>query len=384
MKQLSLIAPADTATGCGITANEIALRLPALVGCDIIRIGPNNCEWEIVCSNATVSPTAGKKTIYFVVGSPPKLREKSVSILNKCEAVIAHSQHCADGFLASGVNVPIYVVQLGFNTSAFTWEQFAERLAWVVNRLLVPPNEITVVFPVCPADAHLAIRHAEWLTRLVKRTSEGRWGYKAVIVKDMTLQPETLERFESLLLKCFRSVEVFTHPQPPDKVWPDAPNWVFQQTARHMRKAGNPWLWFEADCVLLTHDGWDRIQSAYSVCGKNFMGPIVQDAGHMNGCGVYPANTPRLAPRAMLCKNIAFDCEMKPDMIHDCHDARDLIQHIWTMRGENYAENSQGDAPSNISAGMAKRWLFKSAVMVHRIKDTSLTDMLITGLYKHG
>ena len=141
--KLSLLAPIDEFTGYGKTANEIARRLPALLGCQMViratratvpspdiapmvRGGENDCEWELICHPATLCPTAGKKTIYVTVGESTRLPPKSVAILNQCEAVITHSNYCAVSFSASGVNVPIYVVPLGFNPEVFNYRPMPE------------------------------------------------------------------------------------------------------------------------------------------------------------------------------------------------------------------------------------------------------------------
>lgn len=134
--KISLLGPIDEVTGYGQTVNEIARRLPALLGCEMVirptkpvnpapeiapmvKPGENECAWEIICHPATLAPTAGKKTIYVTVGESTRLPAKSVAILNQCAAVITHSDYCAVSFSASGVNVPIYVVPQGFDPAVF-------------------------------------------------------------------------------------------------------------------------------------------------------------------------------------------------------------------------------------------------------------------------
>lgn len=133
---LSLLAPFDCFTGYGITATEIARRLPALLGVDVtlrptrpatvedalkplVQHGPNTCEWEMIVHPATLALTPGKKTIYVTMGESTRLPPRSVKLLNQCQAVIVPSAFCATSFSASGVNTPIFTVPLGFDPAVF-------------------------------------------------------------------------------------------------------------------------------------------------------------------------------------------------------------------------------------------------------------------------
>lgn len=238
-----------------------------------------------------------------------------------------------------------------------------------------PP--ITVVFPVCHGDIVLAIQHAKWLASMKRR-----WPNRAVIAHDTLAPAPQLSELNKLLSQCFQGLVPFRYPKPPQAGWPFAPNWSFQQTARHMAQQSNPWFWFEADAVVLKPEWLSRLQSEYERAEKPFMGPVVKGMGHINGGAIYPANTPFRIPKAMECTNMAWDYMMKPEMIHDCHDGSRLMQHIWTIVNGQASEREGGSEPRNVTAEQARRWIKPSSVAVHRVKDSSLVNLLLSAQFK--
>lgn len=239
-------------------------------------------------------------------------------------------------------------------------------------------ENMNVVLPVCSHDIALAIHHAKWLGMLCQKP----WPHKAIVAFDKSVNMLLLNAFAQLIRKCFVEVELFCHPVPPVRAWPHAPNWVFQNVAHKMAEGSRPWLWLEPDAVVLQPDWLERLQFEYEGCARNFMGPIVQGMGHVNGGSIYPCDTPVRAPQAMRAFERAWDYDMKPDMIHDCHNASHLMQHIWTVVGEDAVEVGGGSEPAGVTVERAKRWIKPGAVMVHRIKDQSLIDLLMRGQVK--
>lgn len=237
-----------------------------------------------------------------------------------------------------------------------------------------PP--FTVVFPVAENDISLAIRHAQWLSRLSPLESR----HEAVIAYDAAVATDKLEALLLALRKCFATVNAMALPIPPIKKWPFAPNWAFQHVALQMAYRGKPWLWLEPDCVVMKPDCWLRqLQAEYDRCGKNFMGPIVKPMGHMNGCAIYPADLPKRSPTAMSCQETAFDFAMKHEVIADCHDASHLMQHIWSVNNGVMSESQDGPPPIKMTESQARSWIHRTAVIVHRVKDDSLIKLLEAG-----
>ncbi len=228
---------------------------------------------------------------------------------------------------------------------------------------------IAVVFPVCAMDVQLAIAHAQWLKRLNRV-----WHHPAVIAYDRGLSAGLRGHLRNLLADCFPSVEILSVPTPRIPGWPHAPNWMWQHVARHMAGQKNPWLWLEADAVVLKPDWLDRIQDEYDKAGKAWMGPIVPDLGHCNGVAVYPADAATRLPHAMKCTDRAWDYEMKPEMIRDCHDASKLIFHAWGVHNGRIHPHT-GSAP-DFSDESICRQIPSDAVVVHRSKTTALINWI--------
>lgn len=235
-------------------------------------------------------------------------------------------------------------------------------------------NLITVVFPVCSGDFQLALHHSKWLASI------GKWSHAAVVTHDMTVSDSSLSGLVGILGRCFNGVTTFRYPFPPIRSWPNAPNWAFQHTARHMLHFGNPWLWLEADSVVLRPDWIELIQDEYERCGKTIMGPVVPNSGHINGVAVYPADLAALAPTAMSATNLAFDHELMADLKHQFHDAGHLIQHFWSI-ADGQPNPNNGEPPSGLTLDQARRWINRNAALVHRIKDASVLNLLMSGAF---
>jgi hypothetical protein len=236
---------------------------------------------------------------------------------------------------------------------------------------------IVVVFPVAQ-DIGFAVLHAQWMKQMGVKHDR-----KAIISFDATVDMHKLKEFENLITSLFSSVEMFTYPTPPVRGWPMAPNWAWQHIANHMSHQDHPWLWMEADAVALVPDWLTKIQQEYERAKHLFMGPKVKGMGHCNGVAVYPADASERMPMAMKATSQAWDYVARAEMAHDTHDSSELTQHIWSVMGEDAIEVGGGQLPVNVTPERAQRWIKKSAVMVHRIKDTSLLTLLMHGAYKH-
>lgn len=239
-------------------------------------------------------------------------------------------------------------------------------------------TKIVVVFPVCGKDIAHAIHHAKWL-----RSMNRKWEHKAVIAYDYSAHVLLLNELQRTLEPCFEGVEAFHYPPPGVPTYPQAANWAFQCVAHKMSQQQSAWLWMEADAIALTPDWLDRLQSEYDSCGKAFMGPVVQHLGHLQGTSIYPANAAQRLPRAMTCVDGAFDMFSKEDIGDDRHDASHLMHHCWSLVNRMSHPVNGGDMPVGITAHELAAWLPRSSVFLHRVKDFSVLNCLLTGQYKH-
>lgn len=241
---------------------------------------------------------------------------------------------------------------------------------------LITALPITVVFPVAQ-DIPLALMHARWMRQMGCKHE-----HKCVIAFDGTINVHLLNEFKNAIEPMFASVEMFTYPTPPIRAWPQAPNWAWQHVANHMSFQDRPWLWMEADAVALVPNWLEQLQAEYEKAKHLFMGSKVKGLGHMNGCGVYPADAANRMPIAMKCTARAWDYDCKPEMIHDCHDASHLMNHWWSVMGEEISPVGGGQIPQNITADQMRRWVTKGSVFLHRVKDFSALTHLMSGAYK--
>jgi hypothetical protein len=239
----------------------------------------------------------------------------------------------------------------------------------VLNGCLVTVSRIVVCLPFCHRDWRLMLENLKW-QRELKPT--GR--FECVLIHDDSVPPGGLRDIEAAAMESYLRVTSMVYPTPAIQGWPDAPNYAFQCTAYHMEQAGRPWWWMEADCIP-TKPGWmEALENEYDRGKKPFMGVVVPGMAHVNGVAIYPANTPRLLRKAMICTNVAWDSESGVDMVPLTHDVPHLIQHAWGVVGSEL-HPSIGMAPVFDSPSKLK-WLTPTAAVFHRCKDNSLIQRL--------
>jgi hypothetical protein len=124
------------------------------------------------------------------------------------------------------------------------------------------------------------------------------------------------------------------------------PNSAFRQVAWHFYHGQlGPYFWCELDCVPLTKDWLDRLETEYKSCGKPFMGAHVQIESvpeHMSGNAIYvnvPENAPGLIQRTNWTPRgqsqsfeLAFDIAGSKDVLPKAHFTN-LIQHKFRFKG---------------------------------------------------
>lgn len=251
-------------------------------------------------------------------------------------------------------------------------------IEWVEEVVVVAKPRLAVVFPVHNGDIQLALHHCLWLRKL-----GGRWRHRAVIAFDPTLNTGLLNQFKAHLEQCFESVELCQYPTPPIPFYPASANWMFQSVAHYMAGQNSPWLLMEADAVVLRIDWLEQLQAEYDSAGRTWMGPHVKGMSHANGVMVYPRDAAHRMPQTMSCgAHEAFDMRAAADVMHDCHDCDHLLFHTWSILNGQWHPVGGGIVPTGVTIDLARR-IPRSAVAMHRVKDRSLVDLLLTGAYQH-
>lgn len=242
-----------------------------------------------------------------------------------------------------------------------------------------PREKIVVVFPVCGKDVSLALHHAEWLTQMATK-----WNHEAIISFDQTVRPKAVDQLHGALSECFSNVERFNYHCNARR-YPAAANEAWKAIAleMHQNRRKFPWFWFEADSVALRPDWMTRLQEEYDCAGKSWMGVIVPGMGHLQGTAVYPGDAAARMPQALNARpDSAFDMAGHEETMSDRHDASHLMFHVWSILRGKACPVGGGSLPANITADQLEKWLPKTAVYAHRFKDTSVSDLLISGAFR--
>lgn len=234
-------------------------------------------------------------------------------------------------------------------------------------------NDLVIVFPFCNKDGALFVKNVQWMKRL-----RDFYAFDAVLSCDFDTKTGCAKAMFDAVSSCFRSVHQTRYALPPGCVWPAAASRAFRHAAYYVAQRFNrPFLWLEFDMIPLKPEWLDSFQTEYNQCGKGFMGPIIPKMGHMNGTGVYPANTPARIPKALGNMNTAWDVEMKAEMIADCHDCSNIFQHVWGCVDGKLHPYSGGPPNFNLHPDLINQ-LDPNAVVFHRCKNGSLIDQLVT------
>lgn len=235
---------------------------------------------------------------------------------------------------------------------------------------------IDVVFPVHSGDIAQALHHSHWLRKLHTTKSQ----HRAVVSFDRATPINEVALLTNILRECFSEVEQFTYVHPPIPGYPAGANWAWQNTALHMMKRGHPWLWLEADCVVLRSNWLDQLQLQYESDGRDFMGVIVPHMTHLQGTSVYPADTPKRLHGSMRAVHEAFDMLSKEHIGDNVSDASNLMFHMWTVFPDGRpCPVGGGELPVNITAAWVRQHVPKSCVFAHRIKSNHLVQELLNG-----
>lgn len=231
-------------------------------------------------------------------------------------------------------------------------------------------QKIRVVFPLCGKDGSLLLENLKWQTEL-----DGEKDFACTLAIESGTPGELTKPCLEEAGRTYRSVATFFYPRAPKAKWPNAPNWVFQHTARYMQRQSQPWFWMEPDCIAL-RPGWLTIwNDRYFVAGKPLMGFVIPRMGHCNGTAIYPANFPTFSRRAMTCTEVAWDGLMKAETIHLTANAQDLMCHVWGIKN-GQALICGGEPAVFTSQAQVDAWVNPQAVLFHRSKNTTLIERL--------
>lgn len=225
----------------------------------------------------------------------------------------------------------------------------------------------TVVLPFFRSDAPLALKVLQWIKRIGTPPT-----HPILLSFETGTPPSLVGSVVRSAVNAFSKVYQTHYPKPPRGTI--AATWAFLHAARTMQQMGHPWLWFEPDTVPLKPNWLEVLQEEYDLCGQPFCGPIVPHRGHMNGTGIYPANTPELIPHTMNSPNRVWDWEMKSEMIDLCHDCSRVFFHCWGEIG-GILNPIEGN-PADFRNPEFVKQIPASAVIMHRAKEGTLIDAL--------
>lgn len=227
-------------------------------------------------------------------------------------------------------------------------------------------TQFMVVYPFFNGDAAGACKNMEWIADLGNNSR-----HEVLLWYERGTEKKWITRIEAAAKHAFSGVTCAAYAT---KI--RGPNGAFVEAAKTLQRMRRNWLWMEYDAIPIKPQWVDALQSRYDRCGMEFCGPVIPGPSHMNGTGIYPADTPDIIPNTMRTKDtVGFDVIMKPEMIDLCADCSDIYFHCWgVVNGRLHP--SGGDAPSFAPGSPLLNQIPSSAVIMHRCKDGTLIDRL--------
>jgi len=240
----------------------------------------------------------------------------------------------------------------------------------LLKKKMFPPvgneDDFVVIWPFFNGDSKMALKNLQWMIKLqMPRTHDILLSYekgtdKKIIQDMMTAASHSF-------------TNVYQTSYQMSNGWPQ--NIAFFHAARIMKQYGRAWFWMEFDAIPLVRNWLQIFQDRYDRIGKLFCGPVIKAMGHMNGTGIYPADTPNIIPITMQTNAPAWDVVMKKEMIHLTHDCSDIYCHRWGEDAENMYEH-KGEAARFQTVEKVRKHIPNSAAIFHRSKYGDLIDRL--------
>lgn len=250
-------------------------------------------------------------------------------------------------------------------------------------------NTITpllVVLPFCEKDVHLVRPLLEWIDELRRKSDwiDSRLPNSIVLSADIRVKREVLLDLKAYAQTIFHFAEgVIVNVPDERQSWPKGPNFMFHNALQVvMERYKMPWLWLEPDAVPLKPDWLEQLSREYALCPKKFMGTMATVAltpelpqRHMSGVAVYPPDAYPIMKESC-ASDIAFDYASAKDVVgrNRCWETK-LIYELWGDH-TNSPTFKAFKAPEDKSNVVVPAAIPESAVLYHRCKDLSLTNLL--------
>ncbi len=240
---------------------------------------------------------------------------------------------------------------------------------------------LIVVLPFCQKDLEQARELLLWINEI----RPAKTMPIILMPADAEVDRASIMQLKDIASQSFAYVRAALVPTTKEG-WP--PNQMFLETAKLIKNSYRlPFLWLEPDCIPLVSDWYFRLESAYEVCPKKFMGTIIhQDKDptlpkqHLTGCSIYPQDAVDwFKPIIPVDEGkTPWDIGGADKVVLASMDT-DLIYHVWGTQNEAPTFVVER-GPNNPRNAMVRSDIPRNAVLFHRCKDGSLIRILRSSL----
>ena len=250
---------------------------------------------------------------------------------------------------------------------------FPRKKGIETNRMT--PLLVTLAY--CQKDVAQAKSLLEWMGKL-----GGPYpGHSILLAADNAVGMPLKTELHAKAKDLFGHVETMMVDVPANQQgWPKGANRMFHQASRQVQECfRQPFLWLEPDCVPLKSSWLIELDAEYGRSPKRFMGCFVRSkqAGmpqvYLPGCSIYPNDAHELLAKS--CEKInGWDIESAALTIPRAANTP-LIQDFFGQIGlpPTFVAAKTETSPKN---AMPLSFLRPEAVLFHRVKNSSLVDLL--------
>lgn len=204
----------------------------------------------------------------------------------------------------------------------------------------------------------------------------GAKNHTTLLLRGATVPNEMEKELYALAGRVYGKVDVLQAFYEDDRPWPVNANLMYQRAARHVSEnIKTYWAWCEPDCIPLAPNWWDLWEREYQLCGKPYMGCIVENPHHLTGNAIYPAHVEKYSANVLLTELVAWDVVDTEKIIPVAHHSVRYC-HKWHYNVPPQDPKKYSDAATHFGSLKDLEIIPEHALLFHRNKDGSLIERL--------
>jgi hypothetical protein len=232
-----------------------------------------------------------------------------------------------------------------------------------------------LILGIFEGDASLALELLRWIEQLGPLKA-----HDFVLVSDVGTDWKIPYEIREIGDRVFRKADLVSTETSVDG-WIKGSCALWRLASEIAEQREEPWFWLEADAWPLKAGWLDAIAEDYAMCGKPFMGRVIDSndpvfpGKHMEGVAVYPANAFAQISHVWNPR-ISWVITGREVFLENCFNTKLIDQRWGSMNSPfRFAETKTDNRTLTLAD------LEPEAAIFHRVKDDSLINLLRRKLF---